>query len=827
MKKSIKKIISSILICVMIFAPASGVWACAADFSDINADSVFLKQHTSVTCTLTSTAMLMRRTAIIAGYSDWEEITEENIRSDGWVDGIGLLWNFTAYDITIGHGYFSGSDNKLSMLDLLDKYPQGVVIYNGGNSGQSHAVLLTDYDEKTDTFYCADPASSAPNGRIKLSETTIKGDTQDGQIANLTSYWFVSSPEVKLTAGTYTAVKKPSGSASSGEQSAYNSASDAAVFNSTKKSVNSYFVVTDDSSSGAALRYYPSGSSSASGYAQKDSILFIEYEGKNNYGAVWYKTSGGYYIFSSNLKKFSEYSAEITKFNNTAKTVGKTYAAVSDKVPLRIEPSEGNNIVAYINSGQRLYIAFSGVNTAGASWLQTSQGYYVKKSEMSFASDEKLADSVYTGSLISLSGKYNSSPLPDEPTVIETEPTEYITTASYLNMRKSPVDGEVLISIPKNTKVIVTAYLNGWGFTEYNGQQGWISLTYAQKQSQNVSEPLRLESVTADKTEAQVGDTVKCSVSVSENCFFLYSVYNEDGERIFSSPNYVTAREFEYKTDAAGIYYFCVEAKDSYGRTASCYSGNFTVSNKLQISSVMSDADDFAFVFDTITWTAEADSDSPNAVYKYTLRRGGEVIGDCVTGVGIFAFTPESAGVYTLEAVLCDDYSESKPVISAPVTVYDALNIDSIKLSKTSVAQGGSISCSVSASGGSGEYRYCFSLFKNGNLVISGSYSDKNEAEFSFDEIGNYSVFCAVTDSSNMIVSSFSADIFVIDFILGDVDRDGKITARDARMILRTSAGIDTLPDGAAASADVNSDGKVNAADARIVLRCAANIDNL
>lgn len=827
MKKSIKKIISSILICVMIFAPASGVWACAADFSDINADSVFLKQHTSVTCTLTSTAMLMRRTAIIAGYSDWEEITEENIRSDGWVDGIGLLWNFTAYDITIGHGYFSGSDNKLSMLDLLDKYPQGVVIYNGGNSGQSHAVLLTDYDEKTDTFYCADPASSAPNGRIKLSETTIKGDTQDGQIANLTSYWFVSSPEVKLTAGTYTAVKKPSGSASSGEQSAYNSASDAAVFNSTKKSVNSYFVVTDDSSSGAALRYYPSGSSSASGYAQKDSILFIEYEGKNNYGAVWYKTSGGYYIFSSNLKKISEYSAEITKFNNTSKPVCKTYAAVKDKVPLRIEPSEGNNIVAYVDSGAKLYIDAYGVNTAGASWLQTSQGYYVKNSEMSFESDEKLADSVYTGSLISLSGKYNSSPLPDEPTVIETEPTEYITTASYLNMRKSPVDGEVILSIPKNTKVVVTAHMSGWGFTEYNGQQGWISLTYAQKQSQNVSEPLRLESVTADKTEAQVGDTVKCSVSVSENCLFLYSVYNENGEQVFSAPGFIAGSEFEYKTEEAGIYYFCVDAKDSYGRTASGYSGNFTVSGKLEIRNVMSDTDDFAFVFDTITWTVDADNEAKNAVYNYTLLCDGEIIDESKSSVGAYIFTPENSGAYTLNVVLTDGYSESDAFEADAVNVYSALSIDSIKLSKTSVAQGGAVSCDVSASGGAGEYKYCFSLFKNGSLVISGSYSDKNEAVFKFDDIGTYSVFCAVTDSSNMIVSSFSADIFVIDFILGDVDSDGKITARDARLILRSSAGIDTLSGDAAASADVNLDGKVNAADARIVLRCAANIDNL
>ena len=288
MKKITKYITALILALSVIFVPVNiqgtGLVSSAATFAQLNAGNVFLKQNTSVTCTLASAAMILRRTAIAAGYNDWEQITEENIRNVGWVDGIGLLWNFSCYNMTIGHGYFSGTDNKMSMIDLLEKYPQGVVIYNGGNSGQSHAVVLTDYDEKSDTFYAADPASSAPSGRIKLTESTIKGETQDEQIDNLTSYWYVSSPEVTYKDGNYSSGGNVGGSTEGSDgQSFYDPTSDTAVFKTTQKDVNEYYVVSDDSSQGAALRHYPSGSSSSVKSLEKGTLIYVSYEGKNNY----------------------------------------------------------------------------------------------------------------------------------------------------------------------------------------------------------------------------------------------------------------------------------------------------------------------------------------------------------------------------------------------------------------------------------------------------------------------------------------------------------------------------------------------------------------
>lgn len=59
----------------------------------------------------------------------------------------------------------------------------------------------------------------------------------------------------------------------------------------------------------------------------------------------------------------------------------------------------------------------------------------------------------------------------------------------------------------------------------------------------------------------------------------------------------------------------------------------------------------------------------------------------------------------------------------------------------------------------------------------------------------------------------------------GDVNLDGKITASDARIVLRISAKIEYVDDLRIKLADFNSDDKVNAADARYILRKSAKLD--
>lgn len=61
----------------------------------------------------------------------------------------------------------------------------------------------------------------------------------------------------------------------------------------------------------------------------------------------------------------------------------------------------------------------------------------------------------------------------------------------------------------------------------------------------------------------------------------------------------------------------------------------------------------------------------------------------------------------------------------------------------------------------------------------------------------------------------------------GDVDGDGRVTAADARLILRRSAQLIKFTMEQDALADVNKDGEVTAMDARIVLRVSAGLQTL
>ena len=63
------------------------------------------------------------------------------------------------------------------------------------------------------------------------------------------------------------------------------------------------------------------------------------------------------------------------------------------------------------------------------------------------------------------------------------------------------------------------------------------------------------------------------------------------------------------------------------------------------------------------------------------------------------------------------------------------------------------------------------------------------------------------------------------DILMGDLDKDGKVTASDARVALRISAQLVNGTKYQKTAADMNSDGKVTAVDARKILRIAAQLE--
>ncbi len=84
-----------------------------------------------------------------------------------------------------------------------------------------------------------------------------------------------------------------------------------------------------------------------------------------------------------------------------------------------------------------------------------------------------------------------------------------------------------------------------------------------------------------------------------------------------------------------------------------------------------------------------------------------------------------------------------------------------------------------------------------------------------------FSIFISI-----LLVSVLAVCAYAVTYKLGDVNKDGKITASDARIVLRTAAKLDDFEnDSQELIADVNGDGKVNVTDARLVLRISAKLD--
>lgn len=109
----------------------------------------------------------------------------------------------------------------------------------------------------------------------------------------------------------------------------------------------------------------------------------------------------------------------------------------------------------------------------------------------------------------------------------------------------------------------------------------------------------------------------------------------------------------------------------------------------------------------------------------------------------------------------------------------------------------------------------------------SGKNMNPNIPMFSGIEIVGDTLYLAtytVDTTTNKVTKVDSLSIKKSSEKTGDVNFDGKITASDARIVLRAAAHLELLSAAQQKIADVNGDNKITASDARIILRRAANL---
>ena len=175
LKKTIALVVT--LLCILTLVPA-------AFASDLMEDGRFYsKQDRSRTCTLASAAMMLRRRAYLDGNEAFSEMTESDLRSTAWYNG--LSHNFTYKGMTVAYGSLSGTaeQREQALAALLAEHPEGIVAYD---RSRPHAILLTDYTDGM--FYCADPANGTGYGRMPVAYASI-------ELRRVSGYWYVSADE--------------------------------------------------------------------------------------------------------------------------------------------------------------------------------------------------------------------------------------------------------------------------------------------------------------------------------------------------------------------------------------------------------------------------------------------------------------------------------------------------------------------------------------------------------------------------------------------------------------------------------------------------------
>lgn len=172
-----KRLTALLLTAILLLSLAPAVFA-----SDLMEDGRFYaKQDRSRTCTLSAAAMMLRRRAYLDGDADWTSVTESDVRSRAWSNG--LAHSFSYHGISVGYSTISGSteDKEAALISLLAEHPEGIVIYD---RSQPHAILLTDYTDGV--FYSADPAGGTAFGRVPISYASIS-------ISGVSGYWYVTA----------------------------------------------------------------------------------------------------------------------------------------------------------------------------------------------------------------------------------------------------------------------------------------------------------------------------------------------------------------------------------------------------------------------------------------------------------------------------------------------------------------------------------------------------------------------------------------------------------------------------------------------------------
>lgn len=362
---------------------------------------------------------------------------------------------------------------------------------------------------------------------------------------------------------------------------------------------------------------------------------------------------------------------------------------------------------------------------------------------------------------------------PDFTFTSKYEEGTYITTASTLNFRAGPgTDNDITDKIPMGTIVEIKSFKGDWGYTYYNGKNGWVSMDYASKYEDSYHNigayAVNWKVIDVSKWQGKI-DWAQVASAGFKAVILRIGLRGSVSREILIDDKFL---EYYEGAKAQGLYIGC-----------------YFYSAAKSVSDAEKEAE---FVLKTIKENnIELDMPAYIDMEDSVIEKCGKTAIFNMTKA--YLDTMDAANIYSgvyCSAYWATDYYNKTLFNSHALWIADW-------------------SGSCDYTGEYGMWQYSEKGRING---IETKYTDLNTCYVNYPElIADYGY-------NTEDESSYST---------GDIDRNGQITAADARLVLRFSAQLDIPTDYQSIVSDIDGNKKITAADARLLLRISAGLADI
>lgn len=362
---------------------------------------------------------------------------------------------------------------------------------------------------------------------------------------------------------------------------------------------------------------------------------------------------------------------------------------------------------------------------------------------------------------------------PDFTFTSKYEAGTYSTTASVLNFRAGPgTDSDIIDKIPMGAVVEITFFKGDWGYTTYNGKNGWISMEYTSTYKDTYHNigtyAVNWKVIDVSKWQGKI-DWEKVAEAGFSAVIIRIGLRGSVSREILIDDKFL---EYYEGAKAQGLHIGCYFYSAAKSTDDAVKEAEFVIKT-IKDNNIELDMPAYIDMEDKVV-----EKCGKTAIFNMT-----KAYLDTMDKANIYS------GVYC-SAYWAKDYYNQTLFNSHALWIADWDG-----------------SCDYTGEHGMWQYS------EKGRITgIETKYTDLNTCYVNYPEI--------IADYGYNTEDE-------TEYNIGDIDRNGEITAADARLALRISAQLQIPTDYESVVADINSDKIITASDARIILRISAELDKL